>query len=338
MPRRKTKDNHSFKVGVDSYSLRPLNLTPFELLDWMKINGGDGVQFSEGRLPPKLKLDKVFFRDLAVYAREKGLYLEWGGAQHVPFDLESGRPLDIFKINRRAAEQAHVLGLKAVRSCSGGLMRWTDEGLSTEVLLRSMAESLRAQKQMLEDFDVALAIETHFEFTTFELIRLFARCGAQPGGYLGVCLDTMNLLTMLEDPVAATRRVLPWIVMTHIKDGGILLRDEGLVSFPAEEGKGIIDLAAIIKLLQSLDRTIHLTLEDHGGEFQIPIFDREFLLKFPDLTVIELARLLGHANNAKKLVDRGELEIVDRNRWPDICENRVRRDIQNIKEIVRRMD
>ena len=30
-------------------------------------------------------------------------------------------------------------------------------------------------------------------------------CDAPPGGWLGICLDTMNLLTMLEEPVAATR-------------------------------------------------------------------------------------------------------------------------------------
>ena len=48
-------------------------------------------------------------------------------------------------------------------------------------------------------------------------------CEAEPGGWLGICLDTMNLLTMIEDPVMATRRLLPWVVSTHIKDGGVLM-------------------------------------------------------------------------------------------------------------------
>ena len=323
-----------FKTGVDSYSLHPLKLTPFELLDWVKANGGDGVQFSEINLPPRRRLDRPFLRDLSQYAREKRLYLEWGGGQHIPFDLRTGRPVETFEVNRRAAEQAHLLGLRAIRSCSSGLMRWTDDALPTEVLLRAMAQSLREQKRMLGDLGVTLAIETHFEFTTFELLRLFTACGVRPGEYLGVCLDTMNLLTMLEDPVLATRRLLPWVVMTHLKDGGILLTENGLLSFPVEAGKGIVDLEKILGLLSTLDRPVHLSLEDHGGEFLIPIFNRAFLLKFPDLTVVELARLLALARDSQKLFERGKLAAVERSGWPEVCEERVRNGLRNVKRMV----
>jgi sugar phosphate isomerase/epimerase len=323
-----------FKIGVDSYSLHPLKLTPFKLLDWVEANGGDGVQFSEINLPPRRRLDRPFLRDLSQYAREKHLYLEWGGGQHIPIDFRTGRFVDTFKVNRRAAEQAHLLGLRAIRSCSGGLMRWTDDALPTEVLLRAMAQSLREQKQMLDDLGVTLAIETHFEFTTFELLRLFTACGVRPGEYLGICLDTMNLLTMLEDPVLATKRLLPWVALTHVKDGGILLTENGLLSFPVEAGKGIVDLEKILILLSTLDRPVHLSLEDHGGEFLIPIFNRTFLLKFPDLTVVELARLLALARDSQKLFERGKLSAVERSGWPAVCEERVRNGLGNIKRMV----
>ncbi len=325
--------SHIFKVGVDSYSLQPLELTAFELMDWVEANGGEGVQFSEVNLPPGRRLDKSFLRDLSQYAREKRLFLEWGGGQHIPFDLLSGRPVDIFKVNRRAAEQAHLLGLRAVRSCSGGLMRWTDDSLPTAVFLKMMAESLKRQKEMLGDFGVTLAIETHFEFTTFELLRLFTACGVRPGEYLGVCLDTMNLLTMLEDPVPATNRILPWIVMTHVKDGGILLTENGLLSFPVEAGTGIVDLERILRLLSTLERPVHLSLEDHGGEFLIPVFNRAFLLKFPDLTVVEFTRLLALAMESQKLFDRGEIRAVERSDWPEVCEARVRHGLRRLKKI-----
>lgn len=325
--------SRGFKVGVDSYSLQPLKLTSFEILDWVQANGGEGVQFSEVNLPPRRRLDKSFLLDLSQYARHKGLYLEWGGGQHIPFDLRTGRPVDIFKVNRRAAEQAHLLGLRTIRSCSGGLMRWTDDLPPTGVFLQTMAESLRKQKRMLGDFGVSLAIETHFEFTTFELLRLFAACGVRPGEYLGICLDTMNLLTMLEDPVPATRRILPWVVQTHIKDGGILLTENGLLSFPAETGTGIVDLGIILSYLSTLDRTVHLSLEDHGGEFLIPIFNRAFLLKFPDLTVLEFARLIALARESQKLFERGRLRAVERSDWPDVCEERVRKGLRYLKKI-----
>jgi sugar phosphate isomerase/epimerase len=322
-----------FKVGVDSYSLQPLGFSPFEVLDWVSANGGEGVQFSEVHFPGRGKPDRTFLKDLARYAAEKRLYLEWGGGQHVPFDVGTGKPIDLFRINRRAAEQASLLGIRTVRSCSGGLMRWREDSPPTETFLRAMAESLRGQRRMLDDLGVTLAIETHFEFTTFELRRLFERCEAEPGGFLGICLDTMNLLTMLEDPVLAAKRILPWVVTTHIKDGGILLTEKGLVSFPVAAGQGIVDFPAILELLSGLERPIRLSLEDHGGDFLIPIFDGDFLRGFPDLTAPEMANLLRLAVKTEEGVERGQISIVERTRWPEICEERVRKGLNNLKAI-----
>jgi sugar phosphate isomerase/epimerase len=270
---------------------------------------------------------------LRQYAADKKLYLEWGGGQHIPFDIESGKPIDLFQVNRRAAEQASTLGVRAVRSCSGGLMRWQSDSPPTGFFLKAMADSLRGQKRLLRDLGVTLAIETHFEFTTFELVRLFEMCGASPGDYLSICLDTMNLLTMLEDPLLATRRILPWVVMTHIKDGGILLNDSGLVTFPVEAGTGIVDLGAIFRLLETIEPLPRLSLEDHGGDFLIPIFDSGFLARFPDLGVAEMARLLDLANRTRSLVAQGAVAIVERSRWPELAEDRVRRGFRRVQEI-----
>ncbi len=322
------------RVGVDSYSLKPLDLSPFEVLEWAVMNGADGVQFSEVNVPAGTAVDKIFLQELRSFAAENRLYVEWGGGEHIPLDLESGRPKDILAGNRKAAEQAFLLGASTVRSCSGGMMRWKKGSPPTEEYLRLMAAALRDQKPMLRDFGVVLAIETHFEFTSFELLRLFDMCGAVPGEYLGVCLDTMNLLTMLEDPVLATHRLLPWVVTTHVKDGGLMLAAEGFVSFTAEAGKGAIDLPAIIEALGAIHPHITLTVEDHGGDFPIPVADADFLARFPDLTVPELVRLLGTSVRTRTLMDAGKLAVLPRDRWPAACEPRVKRDIQAVRRIL----
>ncbi len=322
------------KVGVDSYSLKPLDLSLFEVLEWAVLNEAEGVQFSEINVPPGTALDKTFLEDLRSYAKESGLYIEWGGGEHIPLHLDTGRPRDILAANRKAAEQAFHIGSSTLRSCSGGLMRWKKESPSTDEFLRAMAASLRDHRSMLRDFGVVLAIETHFEFTSFELLRLFDMCGAGPGEYLGVCLDTMNLLTMLEDPVLATRRLLPWIVTTHVKDGGLLLTEDGLVSFTAEAGKGVVDFGTIFEALASVHPHITLTIEDHGGDFLIPVHDEEFLARFPDLAVPELVRLLLLAAKTRSLVDAGKLAVLPRDRWPAACEQRVKRDIRAVRRVV----
>ena len=324
----------SFKVGIDSYSLKPLNLSPFELLDWAAMNGAEGVQFSEVNLGPGQALDKTFLDELRTYAAGNNLYLEWGGGEHIPLDLTTGRPKDIAATNRLAAEQARRLGVASIRSCSGGLMRWKKDGPSTEEFLRLMARALLAERPMFEDLGVTLAIETHFEFTSFELVRLFEMCEAPPGGYLGICLDTMNLLTMLEDPVRGTERLLPWVVTTHIKDGGLLVGADGFRSFTAEAGAGVVDLEAIIGRLGTSRRRPNLSLEDHGGDFVIPVFDPEFRAGFPDLTVPELVDLLRLAVRTRTLVEARQLAVLDRARWPQVCERRVKRGLRAVKQIV----
>ncbi|MGD1010832.1 MAG: TIM barrel protein [Candidatus Aminicenantales bacterium] len=323
-----------FKVGIDSYSLKPLGLSPFELLEWALINEADGVQFSETNLPPSAAPDKALLEDLRSYAAENGLYIEWGGGEHIPLDLATGKKKDILAVNKKAAAEAGLLGVDTVRSCSGGLMRWKKDSPTTDELLRLTAATLREEKPMLREFGVILAIETHFEFTSSELLRLFDMCGAAPGECLGVCLDTMNLLTMLENPVSATERLLPWVVTTHVKDGGLLLTEDGLVSFTAEAGTGVVDLAAIFEKLSANPRRLNLSIEDHGGDTLIPIFDPDFLARFPDLTVAELAKLLGLAAATRALKEKGKVAVLDRDRWPERCERRVKSGLRAVRKIV----
>jgi hypothetical protein len=146
----------------------------------------------------------------------------------------------------------------------------------------------------------------------------------------------MNLLTMLEDPVAATQRILPWVVCTHVKDGGIFLDGSGLTTYPVELGKGVIDLRKICDFLDLVKREVHLTIEDHGGEFSLPVFDPLFLSRFPDLTPGEFARILRLSLRTRERMKSGEMAITSREEWPEICEARVKRDIRSLKQLLER--
>jgi 3-oxoisoapionate decarboxylase len=317
-------------VGLDNYGLAPLGLTPEATLEWAVAHGADGVAFSGFSAEVEAAIDARALDRLAAFAGAHGLYLEWGGAQHVPRDLATWQPKSIDVVNRRAAEQAARLGARVVRSCSGGLMRWHDAAPPTEALLRETAAALLSQRTMWKELGLTLAIETHFEFTSFELVRLLEMCDAPPGGWLGICLDTMNLLTMIEDPVGAACRLLPWVVSTHIKDGGIALDTDGLTTFTAPIGEGIVDIPRIVALLDSLDRQVPLSVEDHGGAFRIPVFDPVFLSRFPDLTVHEFARSIGFAATSAA---RG-LEPLAREAWPAVAAGRIARDLAALAGLV----
>ena len=320
----------SLRAGLDSYSVGPLRLGPLALLDWAKAHGADGVQFSDLYLEPGQTLDAGLLAEVGQHAAQRGLYIEWGGGQHIPYDTTTWQPRELTPINAAAARQAHAVGAHVVRSCSGGLLRWSDRAPPTEALLRETARALQAQKSLLTELDIVLAIELHFEFTTFELLRLFDLCAAEPGGYLGICLDTMNVLTMLEDPVAATERILPWVVAVHAKDGALRMTDTGLESFTTEIGGGVVDFGRIAARIATLDRTIHFSVEDHGGSFALPIYDPTFLSRFPDLTAAELAQLVRLAHACPDT-----LVPLDRAEWPKHCAARIQRDIIRLQQIVR---
>ncbi len=323
-----------FRVGIDSYCLYPLKLPAGELLAWVAERGGEGVQFSEVHVPPGRALDDGFLRELGADARDRGMYVEWGGGQHVPFDTDTWQPKDLLPVNRQAAEQARVLGAHVIRSCSGGFFRWCDEAPPTEDLLREMAKALTPQRTMLEDCEATLAVELHFEFTTFELLRLFDMCEAEPGGWLGVCLDTFNMLPMAEEPVAGTERILPWVVATHMKDGALTLGPDGLVTFPVQLGQGIVDFPAILDRLATLGRPLNLSLEDHGGSFTTPVCDAAFLTQLPDLTVQELGRLLKLTHLGGERLLSGELAPSERADWPQLCVQRTEAGMTRLRQLV----
>ncbi|MFH1933537.1 MAG: hypothetical protein ABIN18_18360, partial [Pseudomonadota bacterium] len=160
--------------------------------------------------------------------------------------------------------------------------------------------------------------------------RLFDMCEAEPGDWLGLCLDTMNLLILLEDPVKAVDRVLPWVVSTHIKDGGLLFDGEGLTAFPVELGRGVVDISTILTKLARLKEIPRLSVEDHGGSFVMPISNPVFLSEFPDLTPEELDGLKRMASGVKK---SGLPSPVDRARWPEVCESRLQADLEALKSM-----
>jgi len=335
MKRGKEVSLKDFAIGIDSYCLSPLAMSPFEVLDWTHRNGGRGVQFSEVHLKPGCELDEGLCREIAAHARNLDLYLEWGGGRHIPREMSDFSRLDVLPWIEKASKEARTLGAKIVRSCSGGLMRWRDDAPSTETLLQETADALVRARPILEEAGVTLALEIHFEFTTVELLRLFDSCGARPGGFRGICLDTMNLLTLLEDPVEGTRRILPWVVCTHVKDGAMAWSDRGLVSFPTALGEGLIDLGAVVELLSELERPIHLSVEDHGGSFDLPIFDAAFLSRFPDLTARELAGLCRMARDGDQRLNQRRLAITDRGNWPALCQARTARDMKRLQALVR---
>lgn len=319
--------------GIDNYGLYPMGMSPLDTLQWARENGAEGVAFSGIDNSHRHLITKDYLQKIRSFASDNNLYLEWGGGQHIPRDMQSWEQKNIFDNNKRMAVEANALGTNIIRSCSGGLMRWNPENPATGDLMDEMAEELSNQLNMLRENQVVLAIETHFEFTSFELLRVFEMIGIKPGDCLGICLDTMNLMTMLEDPLPAVIRLLPWVVSTHIKDGGVIMKEEGLQTFTTPVGDGIVELGKIIELLSKLPQKINLNIEDHGGSFDLPVFEPLFLQEFTDLSTEEFVSILELAGKTSGLIGKGKIRPLAREDWPGVCEERLKKDLIALKKM-----
>ena len=77
------------RVGIDNYGLLPLQLEPMEVLRWARTHGAEGVQFSGLEPAESRKIDPAYLHDLKQFAASENMYLEWGGAQHIPRDMDT---------------------------------------------------------------------------------------------------------------------------------------------------------------------------------------------------------------------------------------------------------
>jgi hypothetical protein len=74
----------NLRVGIDNYGLFPLGLTSLQTLQWARDNGAEGVQFSGLSPEESQSIGPAQLKDLALFASDNDLYLEWGGGQHIP--------------------------------------------------------------------------------------------------------------------------------------------------------------------------------------------------------------------------------------------------------------
>lgn len=327
----------TLKVGIDSYPLSLLSLNHAESLEWARANHAAGIQFSDGLRIADKKQQARALTEIKHSISQDGLFVEWGGASHIPIAMQSWQGIDTRDINLRVADEAAELGVKLVRSCSGGFMRWQAAAPSTDSFLQATAENLCRLRDIFRSRGLTLAIETHFEFTTHELLRLFDLCGAEPGDWLGICLDTLNVLVMLEDPAAAAHRVMPWVVSVHCKDGIVRPHPQGFEVFPVALGKGLVDFSAILGMLNSTGRPINLVAEDHGGTFVIPSSDKRFLARFPDFTVKELHQYRQLAEQGAKRAQEGKLQPLSRSIWPRVGRTRMQAGLLYLQKLVERL-
>ena len=268
--------------------------------------GLDGVFFrSVFELSPTA--DVAQLRDVVAAATDLGLYVEVGTAKVNPFATPEAPEIRAF------GDGDYLLGMtRLIQACAAAGVHelWSAtanykfdipgrlgcDRFRTDVTwpeqLAATAKVLDRLGPVLRDTGCHLNLETHEEITSFELVRLVTDAG--PDAF-GITFDTANVLIRAEDPVAAARRVAPYMRQTHVRDAALFFTGEGIVRMLQPCGEGVIDWPALLGALLADAPRLCLSIEGiMDGRFQLPlsIYDPQWQAGHPDLTLREFAEIV----------------------------------------------
>lgn len=292
------------KVGLDSYTVGCFKFNARQVIDYAKEHGCEGVQFgTPWELSPTL--DEGEIDAVCGYAQDLGMTLEVGipsvnphRPNHRVREWGDGDDVQGFAKLLRLCTR---VGAPSVRTFIGFQTERYDPNVAWQQMLGDTVAFLKQLAPVVRDCGLKLGLETHQDATTFELLRVIDSVGSD---VVGITLDTANLPMRLEDPLEATKRAAPFVVMTHTKDSILFFGEDGLRWQARPCGQGVMPLTEMIPLLPE---HVMLSIEDHPRIYPMPIFNREWLSSYPDLTAQELASLVRLARETEKRIASGEI-------------------------------
>ena len=290
------------KVGLDAYTIREMELDPFQALDYAYKMGFEGIQYEDiSMLSPKRDIQQV--KEIHDYAQSKGMYSYVTVQRPNPY-LFAGTSEELWKALCTDLEICAKCGWPEVRANVGQYIHRVSHPVPYSEQLRATTEFLKLARPVLKEYGVRINLETHADATSYELLRIVEEVGEE---YIGITLDTGNLLIHGDYPVEAVKRLAPYTHLTHAKDGLLRFCECGLVRQGVPPGRGSVEWEKVLEILAKEQPDINLSIEDHKRLWYARIFERDWLLDHPDVTQYELGQLVRLAWESEQKQQRGEL-------------------------------
>jgi sugar phosphate isomerase/epimerase len=177
------------KLGIDLFSLRSQNWTPFQLLDYSAKLAAKVVHFSEIRFIGNLEPENL--RAVRRYAEERGIEIEIGMKSICPtskmFDAKAGTAEEQIG---RMLDSATLAGSRIVRAVLGSSEDRRPGPIEKHI--ESTVKVLRNVRSLALDHNLKIAIENHSgDMQAPELKQLIEESGKD---FVGACLDSGNPL------------------------------------------------------------------------------------------------------------------------------------------------
>jgi 3-oxoisoapionate decarboxylase len=130
--------------------------------------------------------------------------------------------------------------------------------------------AVRRAEPVLRKYKMPLAIENHKGWRSDELVAWVKSTGSE---YVGVCLDMVNNVSLIETPQQTIDTLLPHTIFVSFKDIGVDFYDQGLLLSEVPLGEGLFDLPAFVARVQKLNPKMLFQLEMLTRDpLKVPIF------------------------------------------------------------------
>ena len=157
---------------------------------------------------------------------------------------------------KRHIHIARTLGAKLIRIVLGDV---SETILKNAQRLKSEAlESIKSVLPQLEEADLCLGIENHFDLATVELIDIVSQVNNKR---VGLIFDSTNCLGLIEKPLDVLRMMKGHLLSVHLKDYEARKTDGGYVFSGVDLGKGSLDISAIIQTACSFNPSASFIVE-----------------------------------------------------------------------------
>jgi 3-oxoisoapionate decarboxylase len=100
---------------------------------------------------------------------------------------------------------------------------------------------------ILRKYKMPLAIENHKGWRSQELAEWVKATGSE---YVGVCLDLVNNVSLIETPMQTIGTLAPYTIFVSFKDVGVDFYEDGLLLSEVPFGEGHLDLLGIVAAMQ----------------------------------------------------------------------------------------
>lgn len=262
------------KVGIDSYCYHRYfgEIYPDQTDPGKRWTFHDFVKRAVQLGVDGVSLESCFFESLeAKYLSDMKAVLDQHKLERVlawghPDGLEAGRNEKAWREMNSLIPKARFMGADIMRIVASSLQfRYQPHAPQIEAVVKMLKESVKIAR----DEGVVLAIENHIDYTSAEIYEILERVGSES---LKVNFDTGNTMRMMENPVAAARRLGPYTVATHTKDVAAcrhVAPEEWYFFSSVTVGTGLIDMPGVVKALRDCGYTGVLAVEsDHHKDNQ----------------------------------------------------------------------